>query len=101
MRESGTLADTTTSFALWPIYTAFDNRTKSAREIWRQMQATRFRRANPNFKINTNVSGSAAAPEVIFTLLDNTEVRAALEYSNIPERKFHSLKILCYIPSSF
>jgi hypothetical protein len=53
---------------------AFDNRTKSAREIWRQMQATRFQKANPKLKINTNVSGSAAAPQVVFTLMDDTEV---------------------------
>lgn len=58
--------------------TAFDNRTKSAREIWRQMQATRFHRANPKLKINTNVSGSAAAPQVVFTLVDDSQVRICI-----------------------
>ena len=54
--------------------TAFDNRTKSAREIWRQMQATRYHKANPKLKINTEVLGSAAAPEVVFKFIDDTEV---------------------------
>ena len=54
---------------------AFDKRTASAREIWRQMQATRYHKANPKLKINTDVSGSAAAPEVVFKLIDDTEVR--------------------------
>jgi len=57
---------------------AFDSRTKSAREIWRQMQATRYHRANPNLKINTEVLGSAAAPEVVFKFIDDTEVRFIL-----------------------
>jgi hypothetical protein len=56
------------------IYIAFDNRTKSAREIWRQMQATRYRKANPDLKINTEVMGNAAAPEVVFKFIDETEV---------------------------
>jgi hypothetical protein len=55
-------------------FLAFDNRTKSAREIWRQMQATRYHRANPTLKINTDVSGTPAAPEVVFKLIDDTEV---------------------------
>jgi hypothetical protein len=54
--------------------TAFDNRTKSAREIWRQMQATRYHKANPKLKINTEVLGTAAAPEVVFKFIDDTEV---------------------------
>lgn len=53
---------------------AFDNRTKSAREIWRQMQATRYHKANPKLKINTEVLGTAAAPEVVFKFIDETEV---------------------------
>ncbi|KAG7342464.1 39S ribosomal protein L53/MRP-L53 [Nitzschia inconspicua] len=56
-------------------FNPFDNRTKSAREIWRQMQATRFKRANPKLQINTNVSGTAAAPQVVFTLYDDSEMR--------------------------
>jgi hypothetical protein len=38
------------------------------------MQATRYHRANPTLKINTDVSGTPAAPEVVFKLIDDTEV---------------------------
>ena len=55
-------------------FNPLDNRTSSAREIWRQMQATRYRKANPKLKINTEVLGTAAAPEVVFKLIDDTEV---------------------------
>mmetsp|Transcript_33155 Transcript_33155/g.94251 ORF Transcript_33155/g.94251 Transcript_33155/m.94251 type:complete len:115 (+) Transcript_33155:157-501(+) len=53
-------------------FNPFDSRTKSAREIWRQMQATRYHDANPKLKINTNVSGSADPPEVLFTFADDS-----------------------------
>jgi len=56
-------------------FNPFDNRTKSAREIWRQMQATRYHKANPKLKINTEVLGTAAAPEVVFKFFDDTEKR--------------------------
>ena len=55
---------------------AFDNRTKSAKEIWRQMQATRYQTANPSLKINTDVTGTPDAPEVTFKFIDDTEVRS-------------------------
>jgi hypothetical protein len=38
------------------------------------MQATRFYKANPKLKVNTEVLGSAAAPEVVFKFIDDTEV---------------------------
>ena len=63
------------TFALTTIdIVAFDNRTASAREIWRQMQSTRYYKANPKLKINTEVLGTAAAPEVVFKLIDDTVV---------------------------
>ncbi len=58
-----------------PVPSAFDSRTKSARELWRQMQATRYHDMNPKLKVNTIVSGSADAPEVVFTFVDDSEVR--------------------------
>ena len=42
--------------------------------MWRQMQATRFHKANPKLKINTNVIGTADPPEVVFKFFDDTEV---------------------------
>jgi hypothetical protein len=56
-------------------FNPFDSRTKSAREIWRQMQATRYHNANPNLKINTEVMGTPDAPEVTFKFIDDTEKR--------------------------
>eukprot|EP00536_Pseudo-nitzschia_multiseries_P010434 jgi/Psemu1/289086/fgenesh1_pg.318_\ len=56
-------------------FNPFDNRTKSARELWRQMQATRYRKANPKLEINTHVLGSASPPEVVFKFIDDTEKR--------------------------
>ena len=53
---------------------AFDNRTTSAREFWRQMQATRYRKMNPRLEINTHVLGSASPPEIVLKLIDDTEV---------------------------
>ena len=52
---------------------AFDARTTSARELWRQMQAQRFVKANPDFKVNTNVSAKPDPPSVIFKFVDDTE----------------------------
>lgn len=54
-------------------FNPYDSRTKSAREIWRQMQASRYHDANPNLKINTVVSGSADPPVVVFKFIDDTE----------------------------
>lgn len=57
---------------------AFDNRTRSTREIWRQLQATRYHNANPNLSINTHVLGTAGPPEVVFKFIDDTEVRVII-----------------------
>lgn len=38
------------------------------------MQATRYHDMNPKLKINTIVSGSADAPEVVFKFVDDSEV---------------------------
>jgi hypothetical protein len=38
------------------------------------MKASRFYKANPKLKLNTHVLGGPDAPEVLFTLVDDTEV---------------------------
>jgi len=38
------------------------------------MQSTRYHKANPKLKINTEVLGTAAAPEVVFKFIDDTVV---------------------------
>ena len=71
--QGGTLANQWNTYIT--MNKAFDNRTKSTREIWRQLQATRFHKANPDLKINTIVSGTPDPPEVVFTFIDDTEKR--------------------------
>eukprot|EP00934_Nitzschia_sp_Nitz4_P000997 Nitzschia sp. Nitz4//scaffold2_size372955//214275//214706//NITZ4_000437-RA/size372955-snap-gene-0.35-mRNA-1//1//CDS//3329546820//997//frame0 len=56
-------------------YNPFDSRTKSTREIWRQMQASRYYDANPNLAVNTVVSGGPEAPEIVFKFVDDSEKR--------------------------
>mmetsp|Transcript_30962 Transcript_30962/g.74778 ORF Transcript_30962/g.74778 Transcript_30962/m.74778 type:complete len:116 (-) Transcript_30962:132-479(-) len=56
-------------------FNPFDSRTGSAREVWRQMKATRYHAANPNLKVNTHVLGTASPPEVVFKFIDDTEKR--------------------------
>ena len=56
------------------LHLAYDGRAKSTREMWRQMQASRFYKANPNLKLNTDVHSSPTAPVVVFKFIDETEV---------------------------
>jgi hypothetical protein len=56
-------------------FNPFDNRTRSARELLRQMNAERYLRSNPKLKINTIVSAKADAPWVKFGFVDGTEKR--------------------------
>ena len=39
------------------------------------MQAKRFVEANPDFKVNTDVTARPDPPEVVFKFADDTEVR--------------------------
>jgi hypothetical protein len=55
-------------------FSAFDARTRSARELLRQVQAKRFKHANPRLKIGINVHDRADAPKAHFTFIDGTEV---------------------------
>lgn len=41
----------------------------------RQVKSGRFKKANPKFEINTNVLGTPAPPKVVFSFVDDTEVR--------------------------
>jgi hypothetical protein len=53
---------------------AFDNRTRSARELLRQVQASRFKKANPKLKIAIDVHSRPDAPVAVFHFVDGTEV---------------------------
>ncbi|GFH50083.1 hypothetical protein CTEN210_06559 [Chaetoceros tenuissimus] len=51
-------------------FNPFDSRTKSARELLRQVQADRFKKANPKLKINAKVLGTVAPPSVSIEFVD-------------------------------
>ena len=53
---------------------AFDARTRSARELLRQVQAKRFVEANPKLKIDIDVHNRPDAPTANFRFVDGTEV---------------------------
>jgi hypothetical protein len=55
--------------------TAFDSRTRSARELLRQVQAKRFSKANPKLKIEIDAHNRPDAPYASFKFIDDTEVR--------------------------
>jgi hypothetical protein len=52
---------------------AFDARTRSVRELYRQVHATRFKTANPKLQILTEVHNRADEPLAIFKFADGTE----------------------------
>lgn len=56
-------------------FNPFDNRTRSARELLRQMNATRYSRSNPKLVVNPIVSSKPDAPWVKFGFVDGTEKR--------------------------
>ena len=46
--------------------------------MWRQLNAARFKKANPSLQIKTMVNSSPKAPFVNFTLHDDTQVRLSV-----------------------
>eukprot|EP00804_Cyclotella_cryptica_P006555 CCRYP_012807-RA/>CCRYP_012807-RA protein AED:0.20 eAED:0.20 QI:354/1/1/1/0.33/0.25/4/1966/115 len=54
-------------------FNPFDNRTRSAREVLRQVNIERFFRANPKLKVNPNILSTPHAPTVKFTFVDGTD----------------------------
>ena len=57
-----------------PRQTAFDSRTRSAREVMRQFESDRFTRANPKLRVKADVHSRPTAPEVKVAFVDGTEV---------------------------
>merc|ERR1712238_203366 len=53
---------------------AFDNRTRSARELLRQVDSERFHRCNPKLKVNANIEARYDAPKVTFAFVDGSDV---------------------------
>lgn len=54
-------------------FNPFDIRTRSARELLRQVQAGRFSSANPNLKVKAHVVATPDPPSVVFKFVDGTE----------------------------
>lgn len=65
-------------FPLSATTTAFDSRTTSARELLRQVQASRFKQANPNLNICLDVHNRPDAPSASFVFIDDSTVRLLL-----------------------
>lgn len=61
--------------------TAFDQRAKSAKQIWVQLSAPRFKKANKRFKIDTDIHNYADPPKVVFNFFDGTKVSSSSLHS--------------------
>jgi hypothetical protein len=58
-------------FLIYPL--AFDRRTRSARELLRQVQSQRYSKANPKLKIVTKVVGTIDPPNVRVVFVDGKD----------------------------
>lgn len=54
-------------------FNPFDSRTRSARELLRQVQADRYKKANPKLEVKSSVLSTPDAPSVAFKFIDGTE----------------------------
>ena len=59
-------------------FNPFDGRSKSVKELLRQVQATRYSKANPNLEIKKAILATADAPFAHFQFVDGSEVSAAV-----------------------
>mmetsp|Transcript_2944 Transcript_2944/g.4785 ORF Transcript_2944/g.4785 Transcript_2944/m.4785 type:complete len:117 (-) Transcript_2944:64-414(-) len=55
-------------------FNPFDSRTTSARELLRQVQASRLKAANPKLEIDAKVLNSAEAPSAVFKFVDDSQI---------------------------
>ena len=58
---------------LFCCHTALDVRSTSAKEVMRQVSATRFLLANPKIVIEKNLNLSPRPPSVVFTFIDGSD----------------------------
>mmetsp|Transcript_15993 Transcript_15993/g.23706 ORF Transcript_15993/g.23706 Transcript_15993/m.23706 type:complete len:115 (+) Transcript_15993:1505-1849(+) len=56
-------------------FNPIDQRTKSARELLRQVQAPRYTESNPKLKINVEVRNTVEPPSVVFQFVDDSEMK--------------------------
>lgn len=57
-----------------PTLAAFDARTRSARELLRQVNSERMLKGNPKLKVNPRVNAKPDAPFVKFAFVDGTDM---------------------------
>eukprot|EP00978_Attheya_sp_CCMP212_P034225 scaffold142505_cov40-Attheya_sp.AAC.1 len=57
------------------VVAAFDRRTRSARELMRQVLADRYKKANTKLKINADIHGKVDPPLVAFKFADDSELK--------------------------
>mmetsp|Transcript_32745 Transcript_32745/g.69130 ORF Transcript_32745/g.69130 Transcript_32745/m.69130 type:complete len:116 (-) Transcript_32745:316-663(-) len=55
-------------------FNPFDMRTRSARELLRQVNSERFLESNPKLKVKANIQSKPDAPTVKFAFVDGTDV---------------------------
>eukprot|EP00584_Thalassiosira_punctigera_P019327 CAMPEP_0172552606 /NCGR_PEP_ID=MMETSP1067-20121228/46299_1 /TAXON_ID=265564 ORGANISM="Thalassiosira punctigera, Strain Tpunct2005C2" /NCGR_SAMPLE_ID=MMETSP1067 /ASSEMBLY_ACC=CAM_ASM_000444 /LENGTH=115 /DNA_ID=CAMNT_0013340627 /DNA_START=92 /DNA_END=439 /DNA_ORIENTATION=- len=55
-------------------FNPFDMRTRSARELLREVNSERFLQANPKLKVNPDIHSKPNAPSVKFSFVDGTDV---------------------------
>jgi len=63
--------------ALWK--TAFDIRSKPAKEVLRQMQSERFSSANPKMKVTPFVVGTPHSPVIDFSFIDGSQMNFVID----------------------
>mmetsp|Transcript_22339 Transcript_22339/g.25410 ORF Transcript_22339/g.25410 Transcript_22339/m.25410 type:complete len:117 (+) Transcript_22339:161-511(+) len=68
-------------------FNPIDARTTSVRELWRQVTAARFEKANPNMKVTIEMVQGAAHPTAKVELVDGTKM-------NFEGQKYHCKEIL-------
>eukprot|EP00956_Cyclotella_meneghiniana_P014429 scaffold21566_cov73-Cyclotella_meneghiniana.AAC.10 len=54
-------------------FNPFDKRTRSAREVLRQIDIQRFYDVNPKLKVNPNILSTPDAPTIKFSFVDGTD----------------------------
>lgn len=56
-------------------FNPFDMRTRSARELLRQVNSERLIASNSKLKVKANIQSSANPPSVTFTFVDGTDMK--------------------------
>jgi len=74
-------------------FNPFDTRTRSARELLRQIQAERYSKANPKLTINIDIVDTIDPPKIDFEYIDGTKTEFDTQYFQVKDMlmEVHSL----------